>query len=28
LAEWLEGQLADDRVETASAELADRGLTI
>jgi dTDP-L-rhamnose 4-epimerase len=28
LAEWLEGQLADDRVETASAELAVRGLTI
>jgi dTDP-L-rhamnose 4-epimerase len=28
LAEWLEGQLADDRVENASAELAARGLTL
>jgi dTDP-L-rhamnose 4-epimerase len=28
LAEWLEGQLADDRVENASAELATRGLTL
>jgi dTDP-L-rhamnose 4-epimerase len=27
LAEWLEGQTATDRVETASAELAIRGLT-
>ena len=27
LAEWLEGQVADDRVETAAAELAARGLT-
>lgn len=28
LAEWLEGQLADDRVDRASAELASRGLTL
>jgi dTDP-L-rhamnose 4-epimerase len=28
LAEWLEGQMADDRVENASAELDVRGLTI
>lgn len=28
LAEWLEGQIAVDQVETASAELARRGLTI
>jgi dTDP-L-rhamnose 4-epimerase len=28
LASWLEGQLADDRVESASAELAARGLTL
>jgi dTDP-L-rhamnose 4-epimerase len=28
LAEWLEGQTADDRVESASAELAARGLTL
>jgi dTDP-L-rhamnose 4-epimerase len=28
LAEWLEGQLADDRIESASAELDSRGLTI
>jgi dTDP-L-rhamnose 4-epimerase len=28
LAEWLEGQLAEDRVENASAELAARGLTL
>lgn len=28
LAEWLDGQLADDRVERASAELAARGLTL
>ena len=28
LAQWLEGQLADDHVESASAELAMRGLTI
>jgi dTDP-L-rhamnose 4-epimerase len=28
LAEWLEGQRADDRVERASAELASRGLTL
>jgi dTDP-L-rhamnose 4-epimerase len=28
LAEWLEGQLADDHVESASAELAVRGLTL
>jgi dTDP-L-rhamnose 4-epimerase len=27
LAEWLEGQVAEDRVDTASAELAARGLT-
>lgn len=27
-AEWLEGQLADDRCENASAELAARGLTL
>jgi dTDP-L-rhamnose 4-epimerase len=26
LAEWLEGQTADDRVESAAAELAERGL--
>lgn len=28
LAEWLEGQLADDRIESASAELATRGLSL
>ncbi|HEY4649387.1 MAG TPA: NAD-dependent epimerase/dehydratase family protein [Gemmatimonadales bacterium] len=28
LAGWLEGQVADDRVEEASAELAARGLTV
>ena len=28
LAAWLEGQVADDRVDAASGELADRGLTI
>jgi dTDP-L-rhamnose 4-epimerase len=28
LADWLDGQLADDRVEHASAELAARGLTL
>jgi dTDP-L-rhamnose 4-epimerase len=28
LADWLDGQVADDRLETASAELAMRGLTI
>jgi dTDP-L-rhamnose 4-epimerase len=28
LAEWLEGQLAEDLVESASSELAARGLTI
>jgi dTDP-L-rhamnose 4-epimerase len=28
LAEWLEGQAADDYVESASAELAIRGLTV
>jgi dTDP-L-rhamnose 4-epimerase len=28
LAEWLEGQVADDRVEAAAAELATRGLTL
>ena len=28
LAEWLEGQVADDRVEEASAQLAARGLTV
>jgi len=28
LAEWLEGQEADDRVEAAGAELAARGLTV
>ncbi len=28
LAEWLEGQVAHDRVEQASAELASRGLTV
>ena len=28
LAEWLEGQVATDRVEEASAELAARGLTV
>jgi len=28
LADWLDGQLADDRVESASAELAARGLTL
>jgi hypothetical protein len=27
VAAWLEGQVADDRVEKASAELASRGLT-
>lgn len=28
LAGWLEGQIADDRAETASEELARRGLTL
>ena len=28
LAEWLEGQIADDHVDSASAELAARGLTL
>jgi dTDP-L-rhamnose 4-epimerase len=28
LASWLEGQVATDRVEQASAELAARGLTV
>ena len=28
LAEWLEGQIASDRVDSASAELASRGLTL
>jgi dTDP-L-rhamnose 4-epimerase len=28
LAEWLEGQMADDRVAEASAELDARGLTV
>lgn len=28
LAEWLDGQVAQDRVETASAELVERGLTV
>jgi len=28
LASWLEGQVATDRVEEASAELAARGLTV
>jgi dTDP-L-rhamnose 4-epimerase len=28
LAEWLEGEVADDRVETAAQELASRGLTL
>jgi hypothetical protein len=28
LAEWLQDQAADDRVETASRELAARGLTV
>jgi dTDP-L-rhamnose 4-epimerase len=28
LAEWLEGQVADDRVAEASAQLASRGLTV
>jgi dTDP-L-rhamnose 4-epimerase len=28
LADWLSGQVADDRVEQASAELAARGLTV
>jgi dTDP-L-rhamnose 4-epimerase len=28
LAGWLEGQVASDRVEEASAELASRGLTV
>jgi dTDP-L-rhamnose 4-epimerase len=28
LAEWLEGQVADDRVDEASAQLAARGLTV
>jgi dTDP-L-rhamnose 4-epimerase len=28
LAEWLEGQAADDRVDAASRELAARGLTV
>ena len=28
LAEWLEGQVATDRVDDAAAELAARGLTV
>jgi dTDP-L-rhamnose 4-epimerase len=28
LAEWLDGQDADDRVDVAAAELATRGLTL
>ena len=28
LADWLEGQIADDHVDSASAELAARGLTL
>jgi dTDP-L-rhamnose 4-epimerase len=28
LAEWLEGQVADDRVDEAREELAARGLTV
>ncbi len=28
LAQWLEGQVATDRVDAAAAELAARGLTI
>jgi dTDP-L-rhamnose 4-epimerase len=28
LVDWLEGQIANDRVESASAELAARGLTL
>jgi dTDP-L-rhamnose 4-epimerase len=28
LAEWLQGQAADDRVDAASRELAVRGLTV
>ena len=28
VARWLEGQVADDRVEAAGAELAQRGLTL
>ena len=28
LAAWLEGRIADDRVDAASGELAERGLTI
>jgi dTDP-L-rhamnose 4-epimerase len=28
LAEWLSGQAADDRVETARVELTSRGLTL
>ena len=28
LVEWLEGQVADDRVDQAHAELAARGLTV
>jgi dTDP-L-rhamnose 4-epimerase len=28
LAQWLEGQIAVDRVPQASAELASRGLTL
>ena len=28
LAQWLSGQVAHDRVERASAELAERGLTV
>ena len=28
VARWLEGRVADDRVEAAGAELAQRGLTL
>jgi deoxyribodipyrimidine photolyase len=28
LAEWLEGRTADDHVDSATAELAARGLTL
>jgi dTDP-L-rhamnose 4-epimerase len=28
LAEWLEGEAATDRVDSATAELAARGLTV
>jgi hypothetical protein len=28
LAEWLEGQTAEDRVDSANGELAARGLTL